>query len=89
MYLENKETGEARIGRVSFSRTGQTVYCREKALQRAGSEKIKSNFFDVATGEEYGVSGCKRRGGDAHPARPVPVHVDEDVRAAYWNTIRR
>jgi hypothetical protein len=88
MYLENKETGEARIGRISFSRTYNTVYYGDKVLQRAGSAKIKGNFFDVSTGEEYWVSGPKKRGGDAHWAEKVPVSVDEAVAEEYWSRIR-
>jgi len=49
---------------------------------------VKGNFFDVATGEEYWVSGCKRRGGDCHWAKQIPVHSDEEVREEYWTTIR-
>ncbi|MCC2548198.1 hypothetical protein LJY25_17240 [Hymenobacter sp. BT175] len=89
MYIENKESGEAHIGRVSFSRTLQTVYYRDKTLTRGGSEKIKGNFFDTATGEEYWVSGPKKRGGDAHPAERVTVLIDEDVKEEYWSTIRK
>lgn len=88
MYIENKETGEAHIGRVYFSRTYNTVYCQDVILQRAGSEKIKGNFFDNKTGEEYWVSGCKKRGGDAHWAEKVPVVIDEDVVEEYWTKIR-
>ena len=88
MYIENKETGEAHIGRVSFSRTYNTVYYRDKVLQRAGSQKIKGNFFDAGTGEEYWVSGPKIRGGDAHYAEKVLVSVDKEVAEEYWTRIR-
>jgi hypothetical protein len=87
MYIENKETGEAHIGRVTFSRTMQTVYYQDKVLQRGGSASIKGNFFDVATNEEYWVSGPKKRGGDAHYER-VTLLIDEDVKEEYWTTIR-
>jgi hypothetical protein len=36
MYIESKAdglSGRARIGRVSFSKTGQTVYCGGKSFQ--------------------------------------------------------
>ena len=88
MYIENKKTGEAHIGRVSFSRTLQTVYYGDRTLHRSGSQGIKGNFFDAATREEYWVSGPKKRGGDAHPAERVTVIVDEDVKEEYWTTIR-
>ena len=64
MYLENKDTGEARVGRVTFSRTFQTIYYKNKVFRRAGSEKIKGNFFDVETREENWMSGCKNNGRD-------------------------
>ncbi|MDO1451683.1 hypothetical protein Q0590_35750 [Rhodocytophaga aerolata] len=89
MYIENKETGEARIGRVSFSRTYNRVYYKNKILQRAGSQKIRGNFYDVETKEEYWVSGCKKRGGDNHWAERVPIQIDEDVAEEYWSQIRQ
>ena len=88
MYVENKETGEARIGKVTFSRTLQTVYYRDRMLQRSGSAGIKGNFFDTESNEEYWVSGCKKKGGDYHWASKVPVTIDEDVAEEYWTKIR-
>lgn len=88
MYVENKETGEARIGRVSFSRTFQTVYYHGKTLHRARVGLIKGNFYDAASGEEYWVSGPKKRGGDCHSASKVPVTIDEEIKEEYWAAIR-
>lgn len=88
MYLENKVTGEARIGRVTFSKTMQTVYYMGLTLQRAGGEKITGNFFDIETGDEYWVSGCKKKGGDYHWASKVSVTIDDEVKEEYWTTIR-
>ncbi|GHA62343.1 hypothetical protein [Pontibacter akesuensis] len=88
MYLENKETGEARIGRVTFSRTFQTIYYRDKTFHRAGSEKIQGNFFDAETREEYWISGCKKKGSDYHWSNKVPVAIDDDVKVEYWTSIR-
>ena len=70
MYVENKD-GEidganARIGWVTFSRSGQTVYYRGRELQKATGGGIRGNFFDTATHEEYWVSGVKKRGSNAH-----------------------
>ena len=90
MYIELKDghqdDGPARIGRVRFSRTGVTVYYRDLELER--SRGISANYRDVATGEGYWVSGCKRNGQDRHWAGGGPVHIDEDVRAEYWSEIR-
>lgn len=88
VYIENKETGEARIGKVTYSRTFQTVYYRGKTLQRSKSGGVKGNFFDVESNEEYWVSGCKKKGGDSHWASKVPVIIDDDVKEEYWTKIR-
>jgi hypothetical protein len=55
MYIEQKTgtgAGEARIGRVTFSRTGRTLYYRDKAFRAAGG--IYGNYYgyDRATFEE-------------------------------------
>ncbi|MBS0410671.1 MAG: hypothetical protein JSR86_12210 [Proteobacteria bacterium] len=86
MYVENKQGlidgVQGRIGWVSFSKTGQTVYYRGRTLQKGGG--VSGNFFDVESGEEYWISGVKRRGSNAHPAeRGVGVEVDPDALDAY------
>jgi hypothetical protein len=44
---------------------------------------VVGNFFDTETGEEYWVSGVKKRGSNAHPAEPVTVAVDDDALEEY------
>ena len=83
MYLENKDGdidgAEARIGWVTFSKTGRTVYYRDLALQSAKGRGIHGNFVDIETGDEYWVSGVKKRGSNAHWAEPVGVVIDDDA----------
>jgi hypothetical protein len=92
MYVELKvvgdDTGAARIGRVSFSKTGRTIYYAGKTLRRAAG--ISGNYVDVDTGDEYWVSGCKKDGQDRHrfARQREPVEIDEDVRDEYWTEIR-
>lgn len=66
MYVENKDGdidgASARIGWVEFSKSGRTVYYRGKSLKRATGGGIKGNHIDEDTGEEYWVSGIKKRG---------------------------
>lgn len=86
MYVENKQGlidgVQGRIGWVSFSKTGQTVYYRGRTLQKGS--RIGGNFFDVESGEEYWVSGVKQRGSNAHPAeRGVSIEVDPDALDEY------
>ena len=89
MYIECKGgslTGPGRIGRVTLSKSGKTVYYRGKALQRF--KGFKANYFDVETLEEYWISGPRRDGRDQLYATNVPVEIDEDVREEYWREIR-
>src|SRR5258707_10232242 len=91
MYIERKAgslTGQARIGRVTFNRTGRTIFYRDQVFHRIVGGGFKSNYYEEATGEDYWISGCKRRGGDQLYATNVPIEIDEDVRVEYWRDIR-
>lgn len=87
MYIENKDAAidgaSARIGWVEFSKTGLTVYYRGRALRRANGGGIRGNYVDSMTGDEYWISGIKRRGSNTHWAESTTVMVDEDAREEY------
>jgi len=91
MYFENKSGGlaggKAHIGRVTFSKTGSTIYYQNKAFQSLKGG-YKANYFDTETGEEYWISGPKKDGSDRLYGERVPVAIDEDIREEYWGTIR-
>lgn len=92
MYIEHKAgglTGAARIGRVTFSKTGRTLYYRGQTFQSLKGAGFKSNYYCVETGEDYWISGPKRRGGDALYGGNTPIEIDDDVREEYWRDIRR
>ena len=83
MYVENKE-GEidgynARIGWVEFSKTGRSIYYRNRTLKRIKGGGIRGNYYCESTGEEYWVSGIKKRGSNTHWAEPTDVHIDMDA----------
>jgi len=87
-YIESKAdelTGLARIGRVSLSKTGQTIYYRGDAFRRFRG--FKANYYKVGSGEEYWISGPKKDGSDRLYSQAVPVEIDEDAREEYWTTI--
>jgi hypothetical protein len=91
MYIEFKGeslTGEARIGRVQFSKTGKSIHYNGKTFQTLGGQGYKANYFDVETGEHYWISGCKKDGSDRLYGERIPIHIDEDVREEYWKEIR-
>ncbi|NYF53698.1 hypothetical protein [Tunturiibacter gelidoferens] len=92
MYIEYKGdglTGPGRIGRVTFSKTGDTVYYAGKAFRSLKGNGFKANYFDVATSEPYWISGPKKRGGDSLYATNIATEIDEDVREEYWTEIRK
>jgi hypothetical protein len=87
MYIERKVgvDGVARIGRVTYSQTGRTLYYAGREFLRIKS--YKANYMDVQTREEYWISGPKKRGGDT--LHGGIIHIDDDVREEYWCTIRQ
>jgi hypothetical protein len=93
MYIEYKGTedneqlsGPARIGRVTFSKSGRTINYRGKSFRAINGSGFKSNYMDVETRELYWISGCKQDGQDA--LYGTQVEIDDDVREEYWLTIR-
>jgi len=89
MYIEYKGdglTGTARIGRVTFSQTGKTIYYGKKAFQSLKGD-YKRNYFNVKTGVSYWISGCKKTGQDT--LYPGIIDIDDDVREEYWLKIRQ
>ena len=90
MYIESKAnglSGPARIGRVTFSKSGRSLYYRGRLFHRLGGQGFKANYFDAETGEEYWISGCKKAGGDTLYGGTIAI--DDDVREEYWATIRK
>jgi hypothetical protein len=91
MYIEKKAgaiTGPGRIGRVTFNRTGRTLFYRDHIFRRIVGGGFKSNYIDEATGEDYWISGCKHDGNDRMYGSSAPVEIDDDVREEYWRSIR-
>jgi hypothetical protein len=70
MYVENKDGDidgvPGRIGWVTFSQSGRSVYYRGRMLKRAKGGGISGNFYDEATGQEYWISGVKKAGSNQH-----------------------
>jgi hypothetical protein len=91
MYIECKDNtldGAARIGRVTFTRTGATLRYKDMEFQSLKGNGFKSNYFEVESGKEYWISGPRRDGQDRLYGYGLPVEIDEDVRAEYWTEIR-
>ena len=94
MYIELKthpgghdDRGPAWIGRVTFSKSGSTLYYKGKRFQRAHMHC--GNYYDLETDEDYWISGPKKNGEDRYSwAQRTPVEIDDDVREEYWLMIR-
>lgn len=89
MYIENKAggvDGPRRIGLITFSKTGKTLHYRGREFRSLAGRGFKANYYDVETGEEYWISGPKKRGGDKLYGGKFAI--DEDVREADWVEIR-
>jgi hypothetical protein len=92
MYIENKSTslnGPARIGRVTFSKTGKSISYRGRTFQSLKGSSYKANYFDVETGERFWISGARKDGNDRlYPQSTQPVEIDDDVTEEYWRDVR-
>jgi hypothetical protein len=89
MYIECKGdgiSGPARIGRVTFSKSGKSLYYGGRRFASLDGSGFKANYFDAATGEHYWISGCKKDGSDRLYAGEV--EIDDDVAEEYWRDIR-
>lgn len=78
MWIENKSeglTGPARVGPVSYSNTGASLYYGVRTFKSLKGRGFTANYVDAESGEEYWISGCHRD--------------DMDVLEEYWTGIRR
>ncbi|MGA7753185.1 MAG: hypothetical protein WCB05_10145 [Candidatus Sulfotelmatobacter sp.] len=92
MYLECKAeslNGPARIGRVTFSKTGKSVYYKGHLFFSLKGSGFKANYRSEQSGEEYWISGSRRDGRDRLYVSNIPVEIDEHVREEYWTEIRK
>ena len=92
MYIENKSAslnGPARIGRVTFSKTGKSVNYGGRTFRSLKGHGFKANYFDVETGEEFWISGPRKDGKDRlYAESSLAVEIDPDVAEEYWRDVR-
>lgn len=91
MFIECKGgslTGDARIGWVTFSKTGKSIHYNGRTFETLSGAGFKANYFDVETGEHYWISGCKKNGADRLYGERLPILIDDNAREEYWIEIR-
>jgi hypothetical protein len=89
MYIEDKSgglEGAARIGRVTFSKSGRSLMYVGREFGRI-KYGFKANYIETETGDLFWISGPKARGGDRLYGGNC-VEIDDDVRVEYWTEIR-
>lgn len=92
MYIEDKSeglNGPARIGRVTLSKSGQSLHYAGRSFRRLGGQSVKANYADEETGKQFWISGPRKDGRDRlYDSSAKPVEIDADVEHEYWNEIR-
>jgi len=92
MYIEDKSAGlegPAWIGRVTYSKSGRSLTYRDRTFQSLQGSGFKANYFDIATGDQFWISGPRKDGRDRlYEGSAKPIEIDADVAAEYWNEIR-
>lgn len=91
MYIEHKtlqnDKGIAWIGRVEFSKSGQTVYFNNQAFKKLKNGGIAGNYYDIVSGDEYWISGIKKNGQDRHWAGSGKIKIDEQIINEYLSMV--
>lgn len=92
MYIEDKSgglNGPARIGRVTLSKSGQSIHYAGRTFQRLGGRGYKANYFDIETGAWFWISGPRKDGRDRlYESSSKPVEIDAEARDEYWKQVR-
>ncbi len=92
MYIEDKPNGlkgDARIGRVYFSKSGKTLYYRGMIFQSLKGTGFKSNYIEIASGNEYWISGPRKDQSDRLYGGNQGVEIDEDIQLEYLEFIKK
>lgn len=91
MYIELKsdqnDRGEAWIGLVEFSKTGQTIYFNGHAYKKLKSGGTAGNFYDIETGDEFWISGIKKNGQDRHWAGGGKIKIERAIVNEYLKMV--
>ena len=89
MYIELKtgysDDGPAWIGYVKTSKTKKTIYFNDHAFQKYNGGY--SNYVDIENGDEYWISGLKKRESNRHWAGHGKIMIDRRAVNEYLSLI--
>lgn len=78
MYIELKtgysDDGLAWIGYVKTSKTKKTIYFNDHAFQKCNGNY--ANYIDIENGDEYWISGLKKKKSNRHWASHGKIMID-------------
>jgi len=90
MFIEDKSSGldgDARIGRVYFSKSGKTLYYRGLRFQSLKGTGFKANYFETESGDHYWISGPRKDQNDRLYGGNLGIVIDSDVEIEYQKYI--
>ena len=89
MYIELKtgysDDGPAWIGYVKTSKTKKTIYFNDHAFQKSNGGY--SNYIDIENGDEYWISGLKKKESNRHLAGRGKIMIDRRAVDTYLSLI--
>ena len=88
MYVEDKSDGlegSASIGRVYFSKSGKTLYYRDRVFQSLKGSGYKANYYDIDNGDHFWISGPRKDQNDRLCGGFKGVSIDDDVKDDYYS----
>lgn len=90
MYIELKSDGlrgEGRIGLVTFSKSANTLYYKDRVFKKAKGMPLKANYYDESSLEDFWISSPRKDGNDS--LFSSVIQIDENVRCEYWESVRK
>jgi len=90
MFIEDKSQGlegDAKIGRVYFSKTKKTLYYRGQRFQSLKGRGFKANYIDIDNGDEFWISGIRKDENNRLYGGNQGVEIDEDIKEEYYKII--
>lgn len=95
MYIELKsgqsDRGPAWIGKVEFSKSGNTIYFNGLAFKKmtgtAFAYSDSANYYDLENREGYWISGIKKNGQDRHWAGGGKIMIDKSIKDDYLKLV--
>ena len=92
-YIELKtgynHNGPAWIGQVEFSKSKQTIYFNNQAFKKIKGQGVLGNYYDLASGNEYWISGIKKNEQNRHKNSSGIIGVEDEIVNQYLKYIGR